>query len=40
MGKVRHFRVSEQVRHDVNVARHQQLLDHCVKLRRPEAVVI
>ena len=30
MGMVRHFRVSEQMRHDVNVRGTKQLLDHCV----------
>jgi UDP-glucose 4-epimerase len=40
MGMVRHFRVSEQVRHDVNVRGTKQLLDHCVHYGVQKLVMI
>jgi len=40
MGQIRHFRVSEQVRHDVNVRGTKQLLDHCVNYGVQKLVMI
>jgi len=40
MGYVRHFRGSEEKRHDVNVRGTKQLLDHCVKYGVEKLVVM
>jgi UDP-glucose 4-epimerase len=40
MAFVRHFRVSERVRHDVNVRGTKQLLDHCVHYGVQKLVVL